>query len=247
MGPAIIHVIRHAEGYHQLPRDHPHVNIHDPSLTSKGIEQSQHFCAQFPYHSQTTHLYASPMRRTLQTAGIAFEPELARGLKIIALPDAQEATDALSDTGSDVTVLREEFGDAVSYEHVVGPWYEKTGRNATDLHSLFERAKRLRFSLKNQTEEGSQIVLVTHGLFAHFITGHIDEQGAQTGIVPRAAKKLCVLVLLILISFMVGEYWQNVMWRSFVFENTDDKHPGLIETEESIQRARAGEAAELIG
>ena len=120
---------------------------------------------------------------------IAFKPEIARRLKVVALPDAQEASDAPSDTGSEVMVLKEEFGDTVSYEYVVGPWYEKTGLNAADIRSLLERARRLRTWLKSRTNEGDQTVLVTHGLFAHFITGHIDERGNQTGMFPQALTK----------------------------------------------------------
>ncbi|KAG0649486.1 hypothetical protein D0Z07_4082 [Hyphodiscus hymeniophilus] len=221
MVPAVVHLVRHAEGYHQLPHDHPDVNIHDPSLTPRGIKQSLRFGAKFPYIAQTTHLYASPLRRTLQTTMLAFKLEMASGLRVVALPDAQEATDAPSDTGSDITVLRNEFGDAVSYEHVGGAWYEKTGGNATDVSSLHHRAKRLRVWLRSQAPDGGQIVVVTHGIFAHYLTGHIDEQGIQT-----------------------GEYWTNVMWRSFVFGDTDDSNATFIETEESEHRAAKKELSE---
>jgi broad specificity phosphatase PhoE len=108
-----IHMVRHAEGHHQLPENHTDTSIHDPTLTTRGIAQSKHFSEIFPYHDQTDLLCASPCRRTIQTALFVFEPETKRGLKIVALADAQEGTDAPSDTGSDIPTIRKEFGDAI--------------------------------------------------------------------------------------------------------------------------------------
>jgi len=229
-----IHLIRHAEGYHQLPRDHPHVNIHDPTLTPHGVAQSTHFSETFPYHAQTDLLCASPLRRTLQTSMIALAPEIERGLKIVAVPDAQEATDAPSDTGSDATTLRDAFGDAVDYGHLVGAWYAKTGVNATDISSLRERAKRLRIWLRGQDAE--HVVLVTHGLFAHYLTGHIDDHGHQEGTFPLWTVDDPD-------ADLAGEYWFNVMWRTFGFAEGDGGDADFVETEESKRRARTGETA----
>ena len=120
------------------------------------------------------------MRRTLLTALLAFEPEVMRGLKIVAVADAQEATHAPSDTGSPPSTLMKEFGDhRIDYRNLSDEWYVKTGRNAVDHKSLFARARALRRWLREREEK--VIVLVTHGYFAHFVTGNIDEKGGQVG------------------------------------------------------------------
>ena len=173
-----IHIIRHAEGIHQIPQPHPEA-INDPELSPDGQEQSRRLCAQFPHHQKVDLLCASPLRRTLLTTLLAFEPEVARGLKVIALPDAQEATAVPSDTGSPASALRKEFGDQVDYSNLSEDWYVKTGYNAVDLVSLRARARALRRWLRERDEK--LIVLVTHGHFAHYITGHIDDNGEQTG------------------------------------------------------------------
>lgn len=177
--PSTVHIVRHAEGFHQLPRDHPDTLIRDPSLTPRGVEQSKLFCEHFPYHDATELLCASPLRRTVQTASLAFAPEVQRGLKILAVADAQEATDAPSDTGSDKTRLVSEFGDLLDVSLLRDAWYEKVGENGTDQAALRERARRLRSFLRQRPE--SVVVLVSHGAFAHYITEHVDPEGHQTG------------------------------------------------------------------
>lgn len=174
-----IHLVRHAQGYHQLPLSHPDVNLRDPELTPYGREQCQRFCAQFTRHEEVNLLCASPMRRAILTALLAFEPEVARGMTILALPDAQEATDVPSDTGSTPSTLTQEFGDQVDCQNLSDEWFVKAGYNAVDQVSLFARARALRRLLREREEK--EIVLVTHGYFAHFITGNIDGNGEQIG------------------------------------------------------------------
>lgn len=174
-----IHIVRHAEGFHQLPRDHPNALVCDPSLTVHGNEQSKQFSQQFPYHSCTDLLCASALRRTIQTASLAFAPEIQRGLRILALADAQESSDAPCDTGSEVFKLASEFGEILDISLLREGWYEKKGINGTSEKALRERAARLRRFLRARPE--NDIVLVSHGTFAHYITEHVDPKGHQTG------------------------------------------------------------------
>lgn len=174
-----IHIVRHAEGFHQLPRDHPNALVRDPSLTAYGIEQSKQFNQKFPYHSCTDLLCASALRRTIQTASLAFAPEVKRGLRILALAGAQESSDAPCDTGSDVFKLVLEFGETLDVSLLREGWYEKKGINGTSEEALRERAARLRRFLRARPEKN--IVLVSHGTFAHYITEHVDLKGHQTG------------------------------------------------------------------
>lgn len=176
---SIVHIVRHAEGFHQLPRDHPDVFIRDPSLTPHGIEQSKRFNFRYPFHASTGLLCASPLRRTIQTASLAFEPELERGLKILIVADAQETTDAPADTGSELAKLITEFGEALDVSLLEEGWYEKIGMNGTGEEALRKRSCRLRRFLRERPE--NEIVLVSHGAFSHYITEHVDPKGHQTG------------------------------------------------------------------
>lgn len=70
---------------------------------------------------------ASPLRRTLYTALESFTPvfEAKPDLKIIALPDIQETSDVACDTGSDPSVLKEEFTSGVDLDLVRDGWNNK--------------------------------------------------------------------------------------------------------------------------
>ena len=180
MGPtSTVHIVRHAQGFHQLPRNHPNVYIRDPSLTTQGVIQSKDFSLTYPFHAQTDLLCASPLRRTIQTASLAFNEEIQRGLRILLVPDAQESSSAPSDTGSDTSKLIAEFNDVMDISLLYENWYKKTGANGPNDGALRERARRLRNFLRNRPE--NVIVLVSPGQFAHYITEHVDTEGHQTG------------------------------------------------------------------
>jgi hypothetical protein len=159
---------------------------------------------------------------------IAFKPETIRGLRVTAVPGAQEARDTPSDTGSDVSVLQPEFGEIVNFEEVGQDWQKKEGGNSIDMKSLHERARKLRLWLRKRPE--TEIVLVMHGLFAHYMTGNIDENGNQTGNVWSAG------VGTLLINVVTGPYWTNLIWRTFSIADADDENAFLVETEESKDR-----------
>lgn len=67
------------------------------------------------------------MRRALQTCSITFQPCLDRGLKIVALPTAEEASDAPADTGSEVELLKVEFPDKVDFDNMKHGWWVHEG------------------------------------------------------------------------------------------------------------------------
>lgn len=231
----VLHIVRHAQGYHQVPLDHPNRDIPDPELTPYGLEQCEQFCSTFPHHPDLDLICASPMRRTIRTALVCFEPEIKKNFKVLALPDAQEATDVPSDVGSDAARLKDNFGASVDYSELYNEWYVKAGQNAVTNTALHERALRLRKWIRAREE--TNIVLVTHGIFAHYLTGNIDENGEQTGkqFAQSSATSQSSLNL-----DLRGEYWQNVRWRSFQLQ--DDEVASLLETEESQRRTSAGEA-----
>lgn len=175
----LLHIIRHAEGLHQLAHDHPDASVRDAPLTPHGIEQARKIGRRFPFHSEIDLLCASPLRRTIQTAKVAFSTELERGMKILALAQAQEMSDAPSDTGSNVHQLIAELGDILDVSLLSENWYKKTGINCPRYETLRQRTTQLRCFLHKRPE--SNIVLVCHGAIAQYITGQVDSKGHQTG------------------------------------------------------------------
>lgn len=100
-------------------------------------------------------------------------------MRVLALPHAEEVSDAPSDTGSDVDVLREEFGNTVDFQFVSDDgWWKHEGEFATDPKAVNARAAKLRRWLKARPER--EIALVSHGFFNHFLTGDVDDEGKQT-------------------------------------------------------------------
>lgn len=74
--------------------------------------------------------------------------------------------------------MREEFGSGVDFEFVRHDWFVKEGEFATDPAAVNARAAKLRRWLRARPE--GEIVLVSHGYFAHFLTGDVDDRGEQT-------------------------------------------------------------------
>lgn len=212
-----VYLVRHAEGYHQQPReddpDQMHTDIRDAKLTDKGIQQANEFCETFEFHDDIDLICASPLRRTIQTAQHCFQPNLDKGMRILAVPEAQEASADPSDTGSPLEVLQKTFSsDMVDLQLLTDGWWKKDGENVPDDEHWHARANKLRHFLKKRPEHN--IVLVAHGTFLHYVTEHIDPEGHQT-----------------------GEYWQNVMCRSYKFKYPDDPHQAhLMETADSLEK-----------
>lgn len=107
MAPTL-HCVRHAQGYHNLSvANH---SIHDPLLTNFGEEQCRMLQKRFPNMGSVDLIVASPLKRTINTALIAFEPVIKeKGLKVIALPELQETSDLPCDTGSSPELLAKEY------------------------------------------------------------------------------------------------------------------------------------------
>lgn len=99
------------QGYHNLTTAN-HV-LPDPELTQLGEQQCAKLKESFPFHSQIELVAASPLRRTIHTALLSFQPvfEAHKNFKILCIPEAQETSDVPCDTGSDPAVLQKEFVD----------------------------------------------------------------------------------------------------------------------------------------
>ena len=125
---------------------------------------------------------------------------------------AEEASDAPSDTGSDVELLREEFPSKVDFDHVKHGWWMKEGEYANEPKALIARAAKLRSWIKDRPEK--EIVLVAHGYFNHYLTGDVDEKGEQT-----------------------TPWWSEAELRTYRFVDGEDGAM-IEETEDSLERLR---------
>ncbi|KAK4190983.1 histidine phosphatase superfamily [Podospora australis] len=187
-----VHLVRHAQGFHNLcEANHA---LPDPDLTPLGEEQCLRLRQTFGLHEKVTYLVASPLRRTIYTCLLSFEPAILAGKKkIIALPDLQEVSPFPCDTGSEVEDLVKEFGEKVDFGRVQEGWNDKGPGSefAPEMRKLEARAARARrwfweLGQKEKGEEGEEevnIVAVTHGGFLHFLTEDWDgmDVGRGTG------------------------------------------------------------------
>ncbi|KAI2633308.1 phosphoglycerate mutase-like protein [Xylaria nigripes] len=219
----IIHLVRHAQGYHNL--DVANQWIRDPKLTELGIKQCKELCENFPYHNKITHLAASPLLRTLYTCQLSFAPAVKAGKKIVALPDAQEISLYHCDLGSEVGELKQKFGNLVDFQLIPKDWPNKGpgSRHYPDISKLDARARDTRLWLRDLVKEAgddAHVVLVTHGGILHFITEE------WSGISPDR-----------------GTAWFNTEYRSYEFVDKTGQDPAasLVELPESRRRRNASE------
>ncbi|KAI0514995.1 phosphoglycerate mutase-like protein [Xylaria bambusicola] len=219
----VIHLVRHAQGYHNLSLENQW--IHDPDLTEFGKQQCEDLCKAFPYHDKITHLVASPIRRTIFTCQFSFAPAVKAGKKIVALQDAQEVSLYACDIGSDVEVLKKEFGDLVDFSSVTDDWNQKTkdSKYYPDPRKLEARARDARLWLRDLVKKAgddAHVALVTHGGILHFLTE--DWSGIDPG---------------------RGTGWHNTEYRSYEFadETGADPNASLRELPESLRRRKGSE------
>ena len=162
MAPTI-HCVRHAQGYHNLSvANH---SMHDPLLTPYGEEQCRYLQKTFPALRSVDCVVASPLKRTLNTALIAFEPVISeKGLKVIALPELQETSDMPCDTGSPPDEIEKEYeGKPVDLSLVNPGWNSKRMKWAPTAMAIEKRAADARTWLMQRPEK--EIVVVSHGLY----------------------------------------------------------------------------------
>ncbi|KAE9380742.1 phosphoglycerate mutase-like protein [Stipitochalara longipes BDJ] len=224
MGKTILHLVRHAQGYHNLSiANH---SLPDPDLTPLGVQQCATLASTFPFHARITHLVASPLRRTIYTCLLSFPSSVSSGKKVIALPELQENSDLPCDTGSAPSKLQAEFSKgqfagAVDLEHVKEGWNIKTGRWSPASSAIERRARDARLWLRDLAEQAGgedvEIVVVTHGGHLHYFTE--DWEGSERG---------------------TGTGWENTEWRSYEFVD-GSADASLRETRESRERRRGTE------
>lgn len=185
--PTYIHLVRHAQGVHNL--SHENQQFPDPDLTPLGEDQCATLRDNFPYHDKVTHLVASPMRRTLRTCLLSFSPEVEAGKKVVALPEVQELSTLPCDIGSEPEVLAKDFDPSqVDLSLVKKGWNDKSRGSPWEptIKSLEARAQKSRLWLRDlaaQSKDAEEvhIVVVSHGGFIHFLTEDWDGMNPAAG------------------------------------------------------------------
>ncbi|KAH7367491.1 phosphoglycerate mutase family protein [Plectosphaerella cucumerina] len=224
--PVTIHLVRHAQGYHNLSVENE--QLPDPDLTELGNKQCAGVRSRFHSHDKLTHLVASPMRRTLHTCLQSFGPapgddddfQRTALLPVLALPEIQEVSDNPCDTGSEVARLEEEFRGKVDFSRVPAGWNEKKAASSPwepTLEKLEARARKARIALRklaaSSDKEDVHIAAVSHGAFLHFLTDDWSEINLPTK----------------------GTAWENCEFRSYQFVDPTGQDPNahIRETQES--------------
>lgn len=224
-----IHCVRHAQGFHNVGGGN--YSLPDPSLTPLGEQQCEDLRnSSFSNQTKISLVAASPLCRTLHTASLVFDEALAShescSPTILALPDAQEISDDLCDTGSDPAVLRKVAAEnawPVDLSLVEDGWNSKSvqGPYSPRDSAIRARARSVRRLLRQNVRElmkkgdpAPQIVLVTHGGFLHYLTNDWEESDTYA-----------------------GTGWRNCETRSYEFEEDcmqdADFEANLVETMES--------------
>ncbi|PTB43940.1 hypothetical protein M441DRAFT_453462 [Trichoderma asperellum CBS 433.97] len=212
MPPTIV-LIRHAQALHNEANKYPDHSIPDPRLTDLGIQQCaqlRHNLAQrFSSFDGKIAIVASPMLRTLQTASLAADWLVERGIKIEADADWQENSNHPCDTGSPASLLallkdnhtKFQFASpAFDFSAIHPLWPDKTSSPAA--RSLFGytrsailgRARRALEKLRQRPED--LIFVFTHSAFlrtavtswwyfnADYRIFEFDDEGTDGGLVP---------------------------------------------------------------
>jgi broad specificity phosphatase PhoE len=179
MPPKQLHLVRHAQGYHNLSLESH--KIRDPLLTPYGEQQCHNLASTVPDILTIDYIIASPMRRTLYTALITFKVllEAKPNLKIIALPELQETSMMPCDVGSSVDELRLEFaGKQVDLSHVHDGWNDKLkGPFSPETNRITSRCRKARRFLQQREDES--VAVISHGGLLHFFTE--DWQDSTSG------------------------------------------------------------------
>ncbi len=187
--PTKIYLVRHAESTHNVSKD---FSLRDPQLTVTGIAQAAQLLSTFPNPASIAVVYASPLRRAIQTALAGFPHVLDRryynpngeggwegvdgGVDLVLDPDLQERSDLPCDTGSEVQGLREVF-PGLDLNNLGDEWLVKKGRYAADDETVEQRARAVRrrlgeLALRLEKDGGrkSDVVVVLHGVFMKFLS-----------------------------------------------------------------------------
>jgi broad specificity phosphatase PhoE len=171
----LIHVLRHAEGYHNVNREYHDMKHLDASLTPTGREQ----CRTLAFTSQDGMLSSnsidllvtSTLTRCIQTALLCF-PSIG---PVIAQESIRETVNYACDRRRPTSVLREEFptvdwSDVIDEEDAIWNAYEerlgsdwKSHRESGELYRIADRGRHFLAWLSQRSEKN--VVVCSHSAF----------------------------------------------------------------------------------
>ncbi|OCL05552.1 phosphoglycerate mutase-like protein [Glonium stellatum] len=166
MPPTLV-LVRHAQALHNIDKDR---SIPDPDLSPLGFEQCvalrDHLKENLPQHPDVDLIIVSPMRRAIQTASVALDWLIERGVKVHLDADWQENSNKPCDTGTAISELKKEFPnfDFSSVDNVYPDKTSPAGRRYAHTKSaVLARAQACLHNLYHRPEK--MILIVSHSAF----------------------------------------------------------------------------------
>jgi broad specificity phosphatase PhoE len=163
----ILHCVRHAQGFHNLdPRNEE--SLSDPPLTKRGRDQCARLAKDFPYHDDIDLVISSPLRRTIETTLLGFGKLIQeRQLKVLLEARCQETSSKASDTGSEASLLIDDFGDVLDITRLEDGWNKNEGRWEMTDKNLKLHCDELREFISGLPQKN--VLMVAHGSVCSFL------------------------------------------------------------------------------
>jgi broad specificity phosphatase PhoE len=190
-----VHIVRHGQGWHNLlleaDPNSEDFRLHDAELTTSGVLQSVTINKTFPHMKNIGVVLTSPLRRSIQTALLAFsniiherfyspgEGGIPDGVDLVVNPKLEEIDNDIWNSGSTAEDLRFEF-PKLDFHLLTSEWPKKTGIFDPEMVKVELRAGMVRKDLWDRTNIlavetiKKDIVLVSHSGFIQVLMGGID-------------------------------------------------------------------------
>ncbi|KAK4235213.1 histidine phosphatase superfamily [Achaetomium macrosporum] len=172
MPPTLI-LVRHAQALHNVEN-----NLHDPELTELGRKQctelKENLMPRISRDLDVGLILVSPMKRTIETALLAFGELVQRGIPIVAHAGWQENSSQPCDTGNPLSSLSPLFPQ-VDFSRVDPIFPDKTSPAAALYHytrrAVLARGQAVLRELRGRPEKA--VIVVSHSSFLRTgVTGH---------------------------------------------------------------------------
>ena len=187
----VLHIIRHAQGFHNVGNDYKNPDNIDAQLTPHGILQCKDLSQQLKEEElHVDAIISSPMRRALQTAHHSFEHVFECQVKrkntpFVACEHWRETVNYICDVRLPLSALSNDFPSVdfgrIAHEHdPIWRFYEeKHGslddyqkvRESVDDEALEKRARNAWKTIAERPEKEQSIAVVSHSaFFMHMFT-----------------------------------------------------------------------------
>lgn len=180
-----LYLLRHAQSvnnarYLEDPDNFESRRQSDPSLTDIGFQQAE-YVAQYLAEAidspnekdpfSITHVYCSPMQRTLLTAQPIAEklemvPEVWRDIhEIGGVFEVNASGQQIGGTGMNRQQIIDRFGYTVPETDVTDRGWWKPEQGSEEVTDFLSRAVRVALELRDRKDSDERLVLVSHGAF----------------------------------------------------------------------------------